>query len=421
MPRLKRLLRARLRRRCSLAVFLGWAACWAAGGVFVFLLLVRGGVFSGRCTDEQSHRILARLCLDYRKGALTGDLCEDLCVAQTLIYKRCLYYDRGKKVIQADWRGRPVILKSKNEIFSSYQRLGLLEEMDSQSVPEAELLLMVALEVKNVLGLELPNHTMGPLWTRRRGPHWKAQLASLWSLLQQEEYIYFSVLQDFSKHVLRVIGSCGHFYAVEYLTAGHAWHKTLFSVEEAVGASFSGVESKTKAITEIAISFLDMVNHFDNDFSHRLHLCDIKPENFAIRNDLTVVAIDVDMAFFEPKMRDILEQNCTGDEDCNFFDCFSKCDLRSRKCGAERANNNLQVICDKIFRPWFSLNLSGSAVSFPLQLQLQKAVHECADPRTKVITHQQRTVPDSLSELYQLLRASQKELQTSGSYTQIHQ
>ncbi|XP_066480541.1 divergent protein kinase domain 1C [Tiliqua scincoides] len=424
MPRWKRLLRARLGRRCSLAFLLSWAACWAAGGAFFifFLLLARGGgsVFSGRCTDEQSHRILARLCFDYRKGALTGDLCEDLCVAQKLIYKRCLYYDRGKKVIQADWRGRPVILKSKNEIFSSYQRLGLLEEMDSQGIPEAELLLMVALEIKNVLGLELPNNTMGPLWTRR-GPHWKAQLASMWSLLQQEEYIYFSVLQDFSKHVLRVIGSCGHFYAVEYLTAGHAWHKTLFSVEEAVGASFSGIDSKTKAIMEIAISFLDMVNHFDNDFSHRLHLCDIKPENFAIRNDLTVVAIDVDMAFFEPKMRDILEQNCTGDEDCNFFDCFSKCDLRSRKCGAERANNNLQVICDKIFRPWFSLNLRGSAVSFPLQLQLQKAVHECADPTTKVITHHQRTSPDSLSELYQLLRASQKELQTSGSYTRIHQ
>ncbi len=39
-----------------------------------------------------------------------------------------------------------------------------------------------------------------------------------------------------------------------------------------------------------------------------------------------VVAIDVDMAFFEPKMRDILEQNCTNDNDCNFFDCISKCD-----------------------------------------------------------------------------------------------
>lgn len=218
---------------------------------------------------------------------LTGDLCEDLCVTQTLTYKRCLYYDQGKKVIQADWRGLPVILKSKKEIFSSYHSLASLEEMESQGISETELLLMVALEVKNTLGLELPNKTVGPLW-KKRSPNWKAQLASLWSLLQQEEYIYFSVLQDISKHVLRVIGSCGHFYAVEYLTAGHAWHSTLFSVEDAVGASLSGIKNKAKAITQIAISFLDMVNHFDNDFSYPLHLCDIKPENFAIRNDLTV-------------------------------------------------------------------------------------------------------------------------------------
>lgn len=58
---------------------------------------------------------------------------------------------------------------------------------------------------------------------------------------------------------------------------------------------------------------------------------------------LQVVAIDMDMAFFEPKMREILGQNCTEDEDCNFFDCFSKCDLRANKCGAQRVNSNLQV------------------------------------------------------------------------------
>ncbi|KAB0403279.1 hypothetical protein E2I00_011210 [Balaenoptera physalus] len=76
-------------------------------------------------------------------------------------------------------------------------------------------------------------------------------------------------------------------------------------------------------------------------------LCeDLCPENFAIRSDFTVVAIDVDMAFFEPKMREILEQNCTGDEDCNFFDCFSKCDLRVHRCGAQRTNSNLQECMD---------------------------------------------------------------------------
>lgn len=58
---------------------------------------------------------------------------------------------------------------------------------------------------------------------------------------------------------------------------------------------------------------------------------------------LQVVAIDVDMAFFEPKMRDILEQNCSSDDDCNFFDCLSSCDLSRRRCSPGRRNSNLQV------------------------------------------------------------------------------
>lgn len=62
---------------------------------------------------------------------------------------------------------------------------------------------------------------------------------------------------------------------------------------------------------------------------------------------LQVVAIDVDMAFFEPKMRDILEQNCSSDDDCNFFDCLSSCDLNRRRCSPGRRNSNLQVRWEK--------------------------------------------------------------------------
>lgn len=58
---------------------------------------------------------------------------------------------------------------------------------------------------------------------------------------------------------------------------------------------------------------------------------------------LQVVAIDVDMAFFEPKMRDILDQNCSSDDDCNFFDCSSRCNLHTCRCSPHRRNSNLQV------------------------------------------------------------------------------
>nr|XP_060467899.1 divergent protein kinase domain 1C [Panthera onca] len=351
-------------------------------------------------------------CQEYRGGVLVGDLCEDLCVAGTLSYQRCLYYERGKKVLQADWRGRPVILKSKEEAFSSFQPLSLPDdaaEDGGQDFPEAELLLVVAGEVRNALGLELPNGSLGPLWPRRRGRRWLGQLATLWSLVQQEEFVLFSLLQDLSRHAPPVLGSCGHFYAVEYLAAGSPRHRALFPLDGAAGAPRGG-RGQAKAISDMALSFLDMVSHFDDDFSHRLHLCDIKPENFAIRSDFTVVAIDVDMAFFEPKMREILEQNCTGDEDCNFFDCFSKCDLRAHKCGAERVNSNLQVVCDKIFRHWFSSSLRTSAVSVPLQLQLRDAVQECADPRGTSGSAPGAT-PDVFWKLQRLLQATQRELQ----------
>lgn len=56
-----------------------------------------------------------------------------------------------------------------------------------------------------------------------------------------------------------------------------------------------------------------------------------------------VVAIDVDMAFFEPKMRDLLDQNCSSDDDCSFFDCSSRCDPIKRRCSPRRHNSNLQV------------------------------------------------------------------------------
>lgn len=58
---------------------------------------------------------------------MTGDLCEDLCVLHLVEYKRCLYYENGKKVMEARWRGRPVVLKSKLENFSSYEPLGILD------------------------------------------------------------------------------------------------------------------------------------------------------------------------------------------------------------------------------------------------------------------------------------------------------
>ncbi|XP_059183386.1 divergent protein kinase domain 1C [Centropristis striata] len=423
-------------RRGTLVFALLWFGSW----LFLNgLVLVHRSILSDYCTDDKSKRILQRLtrrlppgsdpggcrlaqtrrlplcltpcvppqCLEFGEGSVTGDMCEDLCVLGLVEYKRCLYYENGKKVIEARWRGNPIILKSKLENFSSYEPLGILDYQDTaEELSPLDVVFYATLEVRNSLGLAEEeeedeeggggggaggsNGSLARLWgkklKKRDKSYSRAELASLWSLLQQEEYTFLRVLQDLSVHVAKVLGSCGHFYAVEFLSAGHAWDQNIFSLEEVSvsggaprGTGARGRWSTREMVHRIALSFLDLVWHFDHDFTHKLHLCDIKPENFAIRKDLTVVAIDVDMAFFEPKMRDILEQNCSSDDDCNFFDCSSSCNMNRRRCSPRRRNTNLQVICEKIFRPWFSPTLLGAKAGLPLQVELQRAVQECSE------------------------------------------
>lgn len=80
-------------------------------------------------------------CLQFGEGSVTGDMCEDLCVLGLVEYKRCLYYENGKKVIEARWRGKPIILKSKLENFSSYEPLGILDYQVPAPVSVSRLLL----------------------------------------------------------------------------------------------------------------------------------------------------------------------------------------------------------------------------------------------------------------------------------------
>ncbi|XP_029698611.1 divergent protein kinase domain 1C isoform X1 [Takifugu rubripes] len=396
-PSLLRWLGLRMWSRQGTLVF---ALLWFSSWVFLNgLVLVQRRVLSDYCSDDKTRRILQRLCLEFGEGSVTGDMCEDLCVLSLVEYKRCLYYENGKKVIEARWRGTPIILKSKLENFSSYEPLGLVDypQDAAEQLSPLDMVFYATMEVRSALGLTEGdddeegggvNGSLARLWGNKLKLHERtysrAELDSLWALLQQEEYTFLRVLQDLSVHVAKVLGSCGHFYAVEYLSAGHTWDQNIFSLE---GVGVSGQDkpkplgrwTSREMVHRIALSFLDMVSHFDHDFTHKLHLCDIKPENFAIRKDLTVVAIDVDMAFFEPKMRDLLDQNCSSDEDCSFFDCWSRCDLTSRRCNPRRHNSNLQVICEKIFRPWFSPTLLGTRAKLPLQVELQRAVQECSE------------------------------------------
>ncbi|ELR50123.1 Protein FAM69C, partial [Bos mutus] len=280
-------------------------------------------------------RVPSFQCQDYRGGALGGDLCEDLCEAGQLRYRRCLYYERGKKVLQADWRGRPVVLKSKEEAFSSFPRLPLLPPWFLPSSLAPSFLGLMRLQaVKNPPTMR---ETQVRSLSREnpRGKEMATQSSVLaWEIPWTEELGVHGVAKESDTTEQLHFEEMGEGWPLG------AWGQRSRGRRHWFPAMHTPSPQATVS-SSVSSSFFWRGSTRPSSLRPEPHAP--RPPDGRVLFNSQVVAIDVDMAFFEPKMREILEQNCTRDEDCNFFDCFSKCDLRAHRCGAQRANSNLQV------------------------------------------------------------------------------
>lgn len=75
--------------------------------------------------------------------------------------------------------------------------------------------------------------------------------------------------------------------------------------------------------------------------------------------------------------------NCTSHTDCQYFDCKGRCDLIESKCAAEVANDNLQVVCEKVFlaaHENFLFEIPGLLSSKHVHKKLRSALEACANP-----------------------------------------
>ena len=173
-------------------------------------------------------------------------------------------------------------------------------------------------------------------------------------LMNQAEYLFYRFFQS-KPGVLKIFGTCGHFYAVEYATP--------------LGQNVQSMSIEQRK--SLAIKFLDMVHNFDlaylantekarNDGSIEtnpdravklvtvpVQICDVKLENFGINEATELKIIDTDMVHHDSYI--FYEKVCVEHSDCHFFDCKSFCNTKTKKCVMHRVNNNLQSICEKIF------------------------------------------------------------------------
>ena len=197
----------------------------------------------------------------------------------------------------------------------------------------------------------------------------RSYIINFLSLLQQDEYLFYKYFQN-KQNILNIYGTCGHVYAIEKALSLKSIVKTI------------ELDERKKLI----LDFLDLVSFFDNSITNEkssaMQICDVKLDNFGLNKLNELKIIDTDMIHLDKMIFN--GDVCRKHEDCNYFDCKGFCDSKSKKCEMKRIDNNLQVICEKIFsNPFFpneGLITGVQLLNEKLKNQLNKILDKCIEP-----------------------------------------
>ena len=273
-----------------------------------------------------------------------GPLCHALCTEHEISYEECLGHG-NKIVLKARWIDRWVVLKASKPSMMSYHvpwdRDAVVLQMKKEDV-DSMLYEHFRLNIKPypLNKTVVDNRVLSKLPLTKWKNYSRADLESLWSVLEQDEFMKLLLLAE-NKHIPKVYGWCGHVYAVEYAALGDVFQRMKFR---------HTLPWKQRA--KVALSFLEMVYSFKHTPYGEFMLCDVQESNFGVKPpDFTVQAIDIDLAEFPRTLSDFMSQpECTKDADCDFFDCVPYCEYGTQKCTRQVKTNNFQNICQDLFR-----------------------------------------------------------------------
>lgn len=231
-----------------------------------------------------------------------------------------------------------------------------------------------------------PSHDVSRKLTRLKTSHSETdtifrqkEMDNLWKLLQDNEYILSTIYSD--RDVFpQIIGTCGRFYAVEYL-------KPIDTIPSLFLVSDSRKDWGQRL--RIAIMMMEFIDELDIGFHEPFHMCDVKINHFGLSKGENRIKF-IDLQGVYPKSiidKFIRNSTCNKDDDCEYFDCRGRCNMDKQTCANYVQNNNLQIVCEKIFLGWKMSNtvlVPGLLLSQHTPSELASAMRQCANPESEI-------------------------------------
>ncbi|ESO98351.1 hypothetical protein LOTGIDRAFT_231414 [Lottia gigantea] len=348
-----------------------------------------------KCSDEVAKERIQKTCDLYKEGLILGDLCPALCEQQTIRYKTCTNHKGGKISLLMDCDGFcssgktvPAMLKSTVAAYHDTVRHSM--SLLSDTVPWKNIKDLtdgVKQSIETALGPNNSSYSTEDIIKRvfyESYEHFntsatdqldKAFILSVWSLVQQDEYL-ITKLNQHSPLFPKMYHSCGSFYLLESAPPGDILNPPLNPLLPE--------RSTWKERVNVAIRVLDAVRVLDNNFHQTLHMCDVKGENFGLTPEGQLKLIDPDDMFFTTRLENKLKGKgqCQTDHDCNIIcECHGVC-LKG-KCHVSLKNNNLQSVCKMVLKSRTTIMDLGVLRKAPafIKQRLQDMIEICINSR----------------------------------------
>ncbi|XP_057404990.1 divergent protein kinase domain 1B isoform X1 [Balaenoptera acutorostrata] len=305
-------------------------------------------------------------CDQYRKGIISGSICQDLCNLRQVEWRTCLSSAPGQQVYSGLWQGKEVTIKC-----------GIEESLDSKAgadmAPRRELVLfdkptrgtsikefqeMTLSFLKANLGdlPSLPALVGQVLLMADFNKDHRVSLAeakSVWALLQRNEFLLLLSLQE-KEHASRLLGYCGDLYITEGVPhsswPGAALPPLLRPLLPPAlhGALQQWLGPAWPWRAKIAIGLLEFVEELFHGAYGTFYMCETTLANVGYTAKYDFRMADLQQVAPEAAVRRFLRgRRCEHSADCTYGrDCRAPCDTLLRQCKGDLVQPNLAKVCE---------------------------------------------------------------------------